>query len=85
MNNITISDTTARQDKVIDAERAQYNLENPLTPKTSKQFLVMKLDEFVSRFVDQHRRQQRQTIRLDNVTDAGFDQIKAIADANQNP
>ena len=83
MQNITITDTTAKQDRVIDAERAQYNLEYPLTPKTSKQFLVMKLDELVEQYVQHQRRHQRQSIRLDNVTDAGFDQIKAIADANQ--
>ena len=84
MINIAITDTTAKQDKVIDAERAQYNLEHPLTQKNSKQFLVMKIDEFVQRYVEQQRRQQRQTIQLDNVTDDAFDQIKAIADANQN-
>ena len=85
MQNITITDTTAKQDRVIDAERAQYNLEYPLTPKTSKQFLVMKLDEFVEKYVRQKRQQQRQTIRIDNVTDDAFDAIKAIADANQTP
>jgi hypothetical protein len=85
MNNITISDTTPKQDKVIDEARAQYNEENPHAQKTPKQFLVMELDAFVAGYVAQKRRQQREALQLDGVTDAAFAQIKAIAEANQAP
>lgn len=85
MINITISETTPKQDKVIDEARAQYNSENPNSQKTSKQFLVMELDAFVAGYVAQNSRQQREALQLDGVTDDAFAQIKAIAEANQAP
>lgn len=85
MNNITISDTTPKQDKVIDEARTQYNTENPHAQKTLKQFLVMELDAFVAGYVAQKRRQQREELKLDGVTDSAFAQIRAIAEANQAP